>query len=921
MADVIYYSIVDNIPKIGLTNNQRAIQWLNVTNQTYNKLCENIDNIEFLDSLLSFYSAKKCKKCKSAKSKSSCIITDNLHQYDDALDRLKSFNKGEVGNIIRALETTGLDILIAGSSCLASVMKQANHQFEPRDVDIYLKNISKEKVLLIDKCIREQYGSNQIYLVRRPLTLTWWIIGDDDVVAEIQLNLLQIKSWTEVFSVYHSDMVCIGYQVLDKKFITHKIRWKNFYSKMLTNEIYITDLFSIDTISILQTVKSKYEKRGFNIKIIGKELNNLQGDKQLMSGNMIGQIHMSGSAFGVGGNACAKGDKSKNQKFDMVEYFRQYYAKCDDFQIDINAADVYLDNENPPRLITIRNHGKDDFLMIPYRIEVPNGIECSILCDNTNLVITGNKCTHSISLKAFILHEIKSCPLCRAAIVNPQVRTVDGYNYFKDNYVIAHKKVIDEIIISPRDRPVSAVYDSDEDSIEFEPLILPPNVYNMAYEDDLEKAAGSSFQQNQQKIEMSDILSDISDFDSLSEEKIKKMPSGKKLKGKPLVNKPQITSTMYKSEDEEPKKKLIKKMPSVKPKKGKPIVNEPEITTTMYDSEDEKLKKKLIKKISSDDDFEDNYMKKYGLKSDDFENKKTVHKITSITYESDDEKNKSVKNVPNIMSLDDFPNLDKNMETLDGLDGSDEEYFTKYVKEQNIQYHSESESELESDYIEAGLRLSESTDEFRRAQKLYQIYAKNIRKKYPVHGSKKDRKSSDESIPEMIDILSDVDVPSKYTSSYQNSMVMQNLDHETFGDSSGGDNLEKSKKKLSSIDSVDSIDSAEFIERIKQLIDNNEKLLKQNLIDDTNRFDYGSRVTCDDVIVGKVTPISAMEKNQKKYKDSSKVYIYHAEGNVDKIYNNDGYDVHNIKNQTDRTACIGDQNKFLSEYIDELFDE
>ena len=835
MADVIYYSIVDNIPKIGPTNNQRAAQWLNVTNQTYNKLCENIDNIEFLDSLLSFYSAKKCKKCKSGKVKSSCIITDNLHQYDDALDRLKSFNNGEVGNIINVLETTGLDILISGSSCLASVMKRASHQFEPRDVDIYLKNINKEKVLLIDKCIREQYGGNQIYIVRRPLTLTWWIIGENDVVAEIQLNLLQIKSWIEVFSVYHSDMVCIGYQVLNKKFITHKIRWKNFYSKMLTNEIYITDLFSIDTISILQTVKSKYEQRGFNIKIIGKEPNELQYDKQMMSG----AIHMSGAV--PGSSACAKSNKSKKQKFDMVEYFRQYYAKCDDFQIDINAADIYLDNENPPRLITIRNHGKNDFLLIPYNIEVLNGIECSILCDNTNLVITGDKCTHSISLKAFILHEIKSCPLCRASIVNPQVRTVDGYNYFKDNYTAAKNKVMDEIAISPRDRLVFSDYDSDEEMVE--PLILtyqrpmPP------------RKSSKPLSQQIDKIISSDII-DIDDFDLLSEEK--------------------------------PKKKSVKKISTDDILKHQRSIS-PRISKMPFDdSEDEKVIKMLF------DDSEDEIFVKSQSKKGELVAKEL--KITSVTYESDDEKN------------------------MKALDGSDEEYFQKYVKEQNIQYHPESESESDPDLnpdhedkktVLKIAKLNKSVDEFKiRAQEIIS----NIRKKYPVHGSKKGRKSSDESIPELIDILSDVeDEPSKYTSLYPNSMIACNLSHETFVDSSKNDNLEKSKKKklssTSSVDSTDSTESAEFIKQMIQLIDNNEKLQKlQHVIDDNEKTKKISDLP--DVIIGKVAPIGAMVNSQKKYKDS-KVYVSHAPaGILDSIYKNEGYDMHKIKNPSSRMEDI-----------------
>lgn len=71
-----------------------------------------------------------------------------------------------------------------------------------------------------------------------------------------------------------------------------------------------------------------------------------------------------------------------------------------------------------------------------------------------------------------------------------------------------------------------------------------------------------------------------------------------------------------------------------------------------------------------------------------------------------------------------------------------------------------------------------------------------------------------------------------------------------------------------------------------------------------------------DIILGKVTPIQATEGSNKKYKDSSKVYVSHAPGVVDKVYtgihNNEGFEMRKMRVRSERIPRIGD--KFCSRH-------
>ena len=67
----------------------------------------------------------------------------------------------------------------------------------------------------------------------------------------------------------------------------------------------------------------------------------------------------------------------------------------------------------------------------------------------------------------------------------------------------------------------------------------------------------------------------------------------------------------------------------------------------------------------------------------------------------------------------------------------------------------------------------------------------------------------------------------------------------------------------------------------------------------------------DDVIIGKISPIQPTGNNNKVYKDSSEVFRTNVPGVIDRvhtgIYNNEGYEMYNVRVRMERTPVSGDK--------------
>ena len=81
-------------------------------------------------------------------------------------------------------------------------------------------------------------------------------------------------------------------------------------------------------------------------------------------------------------------------------------------------------------------------------------------------------------------------------------------------------------------------------------------------------------------------------------------------------------------------------------------------------------------------------------------------------------------------------------------------------------------------------------------------------------------------------------------------------------------------------------------------------------------FEEETVISDGDVIIGKVSPIQPTGNNNKIYKDNSEIFKSNVDGVIDRvhtnIYNNDGYEMYNVRVRMERTPVIGD--KFASRH-------
>jgi hypothetical protein len=167
--------------------------------------------------------------------------------------------------LFAALQQTGLHVLIGGSSPLRFLCSWA--EYRPSDIDIYTKQINRDKVLLIDRAIRLAYPGTDIVLVRTSLTLSWmiWNLKQGIIIETIQLSLMRIEtSWSELFVVIHSDFLCLAFELSELRFIYMKGRFEHCvtaYQEQST--AYFCNIFNCDTKLTLERASQKYGHRGF----------------------------------------------------------------------------------------------------------------------------------------------------------------------------------------------------------------------------------------------------------------------------------------------------------------------------------------------------------------------------------------------------------------------------------------------------------------------------------------------------------------------------------------------------------------------------------------------------------------------------------------------------------------------------------
>ena len=422
------------------------------------------------DKFLSVFDNKPCDKC--IENKSLCNKNKYFVDHDSAVKRLYTFHNGIYGIILDKLSELDFDILLAGSSGIASVIKKTDTMkgFEPKDMDIYVTNINDSKITQINEKIKEIFPTTTytIIVVRRILTLTWWIFDNTDTnnIMEIQLNMLTAKSWTEFFIVYHTDLVCVGYDIKKKQFITQTNRWNNFVNNFPT--AYITNLNSHDQPATLEMARVKYINRGFNMMAL--TVYNKMEDKNIKTDK-----NNDTNEYGLSGPN--SNNHSKTEK-NLINKLTSVYNACSDIIISDDIVHLYDKIKSVPPIIDVTEIDKEtEFNRFVVDFQYPNGVECPIIFEKNHIMLANLNCMHDFSLKSYILmKKFDKCPLCRKQFMPIMYNIIktkksDAIEKYKtinktEKYKISHVNNFDEYFNKQHGKKIKF-----EDEIEDEDVI------------------------------------------------------------------------------------------------------------------------------------------------------------------------------------------------------------------------------------------------------------------------------------------------------------------------------------------------------------------------------------------------------------------------------------------------------------------
>lgn len=181
-----------------------------------------------------------------------------LFSYEDAIK-----NSTIIKSFIDELQNENIDAFVGGSFGLWCTYKKTNN-FEPNDIDLYIKNINKNNLITIEKIIKKLFKENTFIVIRSPITMTWHIQLPNKIFT-IQIMIMKIFAWSEILITYHSDITCIGFETLTNKFLFLKGRWENV---LLDKVHYFSNVLNLDSGYGLIKASIKYKNRNFKCDVI-----------------------------------------------------------------------------------------------------------------------------------------------------------------------------------------------------------------------------------------------------------------------------------------------------------------------------------------------------------------------------------------------------------------------------------------------------------------------------------------------------------------------------------------------------------------------------------------------------------------------------------------------------------------------------
>lgn len=308
-----------------------------------------------------------------------------FESHTKSYQKLCSFRNGFYGKLINEIEKYDMDILIYGSSGVAAVMK--NHVFVPNDIDICMKNITSDKVIQLDLAIRNTIGDTcKIIIIRKPVTITWLIFDENHhvIMEKIQLNILDITNWREIFVAFHSDVVAVGYDIKYKQFVVMPCRWNKFVEGYPTEPVYFTSVCNIDNDTTLSRSAKKYITRGFNaVPILSKTFENNNTAR-----NNSNQFSQAVDDF-------SPSETKTNKKRNLIQIIASF-CYCDNYAISHDIVRLLDDINSAPNITNINNIHNYEYYYLPKKII------------NADILIQYQNDENNISLKTHVNYYLKN---------------------------------------------------------------------------------------------------------------------------------------------------------------------------------------------------------------------------------------------------------------------------------------------------------------------------------------------------------------------------------------------------------------------------------------------------------------------------------------------------------------------------------
>ena len=337
------------------------------------------------------------------------------------------FRDSNLRKLCNGFTFDNLEILIAGSTALAAVYIPA--KFTPNDLDLCIKNCSKDKLIKIENIIRLVFPECQLLVIRSIIVITWIIYKNNEIIYQIQVNILKINSWSEIMITSHSNILCLGYDVLQKQFLYLTNRWE----QILYNKVHIfSNILCADTATSLNKAVNKYNKRGFKCEpLLIKEDNDIMTNKNKY--NKYHKINVSDDENIIETNLATTFSSNK-----VIQHLLQKYYGIQNIFYS-NSVKYIFPDINTPLGINMWKLDKDPkfklFIETPSHIEIECKNKKNCNCDNIcpielshhNVFVTNINCSHSVSLRSHIYKPISVCPICRANFISNGIKVFEHH--------------------------------------------------------------------------------------------------------------------------------------------------------------------------------------------------------------------------------------------------------------------------------------------------------------------------------------------------------------------------------------------------------------------------------------------------------------------------------------------------------------